>query len=610
MQRCGFLACFLLLTWLGGTTLVWGGRFEVADAADEQRVVSEIRAAHFLTQATFGPNMTEIRELAGQIRSKGYRKATEDWIDRQFRLRATRQVPVLIAMLRDNGYPDFENQRGENAPGRLRSDAWWHNAITAEDQLRQRVAWALAQIFVVNDGNGFNNTTMERKTGLPRIAGYSTYYDIFVKHAFGNYRDVLGEVTAHPIMGNFLTHLNNRRAVVSRQIFPDENYAREIMQLFTIGLYKVKDISGEFARDAEGNLIPTYDNEDIKTMARVFTGYTYDNGNGFPGSPPLYTGPMRLYGGVHDRDEKILLDGTRLRARRRAEDDIQDALDMLFRQPETAPFVSRLLIQRMTQSNPTTQYVASVARWFHGGRRGTRGDMKAVVKAILLSSEATGLRIKRIRDANFNVIAVEAKSRRDSQTRLQEPVIRMTSFIRAFEDADSNMPGDRFHLGDTRAFLNQSPFKSPSVFNFYSPDFQPPGPMKEAGLVGPEFQILTAVTVNEMFNMFREACRAERVRLPNRLQGREPSIRIPFDPFFEVANVQDETRFVSSLPKLMEHLDLLFCQGTMTESFKQALLKEVVSEIRTLRDSRRAREDVVKTIVGLVITSPDCAIVD
>ena len=609
MYRCGYRASFLLtLVYWWGVTPAWAGRFEVADPADEQRVVSEIRASHFLSRATFGASMDDIRELAQQIRDKGYRRAIESWIDRQFRLPPTYQVPVLIDMLHDNGFPDFENQPAENAPGRFRADAWWHNAITAEDQLRQRVAWALAQIFVVNDGNGFNSTRMER-TGLPRIAGYSTYYDIFVKHAFGNYRDVMGEVTAHPIMGNFLTHLNNRRKNEARQIFPDENYAREVMQLFTIGLHKVKDLSGEFARDGNGDLIPTYDNEDIKTMARVFTGYTYDNGRNFPGSPALYTAPMRLVQNVHDNRAKILLDGTRLRANRRAADDVSDALDMLFRQTETAPFVSRLLIQRLSHSNPTPEYVRNVARWFHGGRRGARGDMKSVIKAILLSSETTGLRIKRIRDAQYNVIAVEAKSRRDTQTSLREPVVRLTSLIRAFE-SDPNTQGDRYHLGDTRSFLNQSPYKSPSVFNFYSPDFQPPGEMKEAGLVGPEFQILTAVTVNEMFNIFREACRSRRVAMPQRLRGANVVVRLDMRPLLQVANSADREAFAESLPKLMEHLDLLFCHGTMNEDFKQDLLQIVRSEIRGLRNSRSSREDVVETIMGLVLTSPDCAIID
>ena len=143
---------------------------------------------------------------------------------------------------------------------------------------------------------------MMEPTGLPRYAGYSQYYDIFVNNAFGNYREVLEQVTYHPIMGLFLTHLNNRKADPEREIYPDENYARECMQLFTIGLYKVQDVSGEYARDQRGDLIPTYDNEDIKTMARVFTGFSYAS-SGFDGQQ-RFTQPMRVKSNFHDFAEK------------------------------------------------------------------------------------------------------------------------------------------------------------------------------------------------------------------------------------------------------------------------------------------------------------------
>lgn len=582
----------------------FAGRFEVSSPQQERVIISEIRASHFLTQATFGPTMDEIQALAARIRAVGYRSAISEWVDVQMQLPATSQVDTLIAMMRDNGYPDFENQDPDNVPNRMRADAWWHNSITAEDQLRQRMAWALSQIFVVNDSNGFNNTAIE-PSGLPRCAGHSHYYDIFTNNAFGNYRDVLGEVTRHPIMGNFLTHLNNRKADPSKNTFPDENYARECMQLFTIGLYKVKDLSGEYKLD-RGELIPTYDNEDIDTMARVFTGWTY-NSHGFAGKAN-WTQLMKNYNLQHDRDAKVLLDGTTLPARNSGTRDTDAALDMLFNQLETSPFVSRLLIQRFTHSNPTPRYVGNVARWFHGGRRFSRGDLSNVVKGILLNREATNLRIKRIRDANQRVIAVEVNSRPNNYTSLREPTVRVTHFLRAFK-ARSVGAGKRFYLGDMRPTLNQSPYKSPSVFNFYSPDHQPAGALTGTELVAPEFEILTSVSVNELHNFFADALRTRRI-VPPKLKNRRVDIVIDLDDPYDVAKVQDYKEFRNEgLDDLMEYLDILLCQGTLSETTKTAITAAIKRAVTSSSTTVR-RRNAVQSAITLVLTSPDCAIAD
>lgn len=581
------------------------GRFEVSTPAEEARIVSEIRASHFLTQATFGPSMEEIKALAARIRDQGYKSAIGAWIDEQFEIPATKQVPTLIDMLHENGYPDFENQEPENISGRFRADAWWHNAITGDDQLRQRMAWALSQIFVVNDDTGFNTTRME-PGGLPRCAGYSHYYDVLVANAFGNYRDLLGEVTLHPIMGFFLTHLNNRKADPANGIYPDENYARECMQLFTIGLYKVKDLSGEYARDRQGNLIPTYDNTDIDTMARVFTGFTFAS-PGFGGTA-RYTAPMKLVTSMHDRERKVLLDGTVLPARNSVRRDLDAALDMLFNQNETPPFVSRRLIQRFTHSNPAPGYVRNVATWFHGGRRGSRGDLKAVVRAILLGSEATGLRIKRIRDEQQRVIAVESKGRREHQTSLREPVIRLTHLIRALKGRSYGQSG-RFHLADMTGTLNQSPFKSPSVFNFYSPDHQPHGPMVGTDLVAPEFEILTSVSANKMHNLFRDAMRMRRIR-PQTISGGRADIILDLDDIYAIALVDDYDRFrATGIDAVLDYLDILFCQGTLSET-AQSRIASIVRRSITPSTNRARRKEAVQAIMTLVLTSSDCAIAD
>ncbi len=604
LKQCAWLAlgCVFATT----SAFVHAGRFEVSSPEEEARIVSEIRASHFLTQATFGPTMEEIQELGAEIREHGFDDAIETWIDNQLALPPTHQVDTLIGMLEDNGYEDFANKEPENVGTRLRLDAWWHNAISAEDQLRQRIAWVLSQIFVVNDSIQYSNTEIE-PSGLPRVAGYSQYYDIFVDGVTGNYRDILGDVSYHPVMGAFLTHLNNRKANPANGTYPDENYARECMQLFTIGLYKVNGLNGEYARDDQGQLIPTYSNRDIDTMARVFTGLSFDSGS-FAGRVNV-TEPMVPYNSQHDRDPKVLLDGTVLRAGRSARTDINDALDMLFNQPETPPFVARRMIQLFNHSNPTPKYIEQIARRFHGTRRQPRGDMKSIVKALLMSNEARGLRIRRIRDEQQNVIAVEASSRRENYTSLREPVIRVTSLVRAFD----GYPADRkrFHLGDMREQLNQTPFRAPSVFNFYSPDHQPSGPLTGTNLVAPEFEILTSVSVNKIYNLFRDAVRARRLERPN-FRGRTKDVILPgIRELYEVAGDSSDYRVFENqgIKDLLEHLDLLLCQGTMSETTKE-IIQSAIKRYINSRSRRSEKQIAVQTAVTLVLTSPDCAIVD
>lgn len=604
-KKCASLAVVCVLVSTSAVTLN-AGRFEVSSPEEEARIVSEIRASHFLTQATFGPTIEEIRKLGAEIREQGFDTAIEAWIDKQLALPPTHQVDTLIDLLNANGYEGFATREPEDVDTRLRVDAWWHNAISADDQLRQRLAWALSQIFVVNDSIPYSNTEIE-PSGLPRVAGYSQYYDIFVDGVTGNYRDILGQVSYHPVMGAFLTHLNNRKANPANGTYPDENYARECMQLFTIGLYKVAGLNGEFATDSNGQLIPTYSNTDIDTMARVFTGLSFDSG-AFGGRVNV-TEPMVPFNSQHDRDPKVLLDGTVLRAGRSARDDIDNALDMLFNQPETPPFVARRLIQLFNHSNPTPKYIEQIARRFQGTRRQPRGDMKAIVKALLMSNEARGLRIRRIRDEQQNVIAVEASSRRENYTSLREPVIRVTSLVRAFDGYSADRK--HFQLGDMRAALNQTPFRSPSVFNFYSPDHQPAGPLTGTDLVAPEFEILTSVSVNKIYNLFRDAVRARRLERPA-FQGRTKDVILPGirDLYDLAGDANDHTVFENQgMKDLLEHLDLLLCQGTMSETTKEIIHSSVKRYINS--QSRRSDKQIaVQTALTLVLTSPDCAIVD
>ncbi len=233
--------------------------------------------------------------------------------------------------------------------------------------------------------------------------------------------------------------------------------------------------------------------------------------------------------------------------------------------------------------------------------------MKSVIKALLMSTEATGLRIKRIRDENYDVVAVEASSRRENYTSLREPSIRLTAMIRGL----NGYPKDRkrFHLGDQRTALNQSPFKAPSVFNFYSPDHQPSGPLRGTNLVAPEFEILTANSVSELHNLIREAIRKQRLDLPS-YNGFDKDVILNIDELYEIANTDGTyDQFIDGCDDLLQYLDLLFCQATLSEASKRDISRAMRTAV-SRSTTQDGKKEAVQAILTLVLTSPDCAIVD
>ena len=242
----------------------YGGTFEAESRGDVRRIRSDLRAAQFLSKATFGPTQEMIDTLSNRIRQVGYRRACGEWIDQQFAFPASSHEQVARDMVAADGRTLTEAGIGI---ANYRYQAWWHISLTREDQLRQKVAWALSQIFVIGDsGTGFNNNTARNigdgELSLPDWLGMSNYYDMLVNHADGNYRDILGDVTFHECMGVYLSAYRNRKADLTKGRWPDENYAREIMQLFSIGLYELKQ-DGRLKVNEQGELIPTYDNEGI-----------------------------------------------------------------------------------------------------------------------------------------------------------------------------------------------------------------------------------------------------------------------------------------------------------------------------------------------------------
>lgn len=600
---------------------VSAGEFPLENARQFRLMKARVQAAQFLSKATFGPTQTSINELADRIRQIGYKRATGEWIDYQFDLPMTsHQQTALDIIATDGNEPDMES----GSPSLYRYQAWWHVALTSEDQLRQRVAWALSQIFVIGDsGQGFNNNG-SRNIGLGERSivdwlGMSDYYDMLARNATGTYRGLLEDVTFHPNMGTWLSSEGNRKADVAAGRFPDENYAREIMQLFSVGLYEMHP-DGRFRRDDNGALIPTYDNVQIKELARLFTGFRFQHND----STRFNTGrnfgkPMQVFVDEHDNNydyseepnapaSKTVFGVTlpplpQTLTEEAVKAEIGAGLDAIADHPNVAPFISRLLIQRLVKSNPSRGYLRRVTRKFNDNGQGVRGDMRAVVKAILTDPELyRGQRVTRRRDP----LRLAVIPRGTEYSRLREPINRVTALIRAMRPS-SDYPGGFMMLNhNLRDDLGQMPFRSPSVFNYYLPDFQPPGDLigyrasrryPYEALFAPEFQILNAVTANRTLNLLRRFANDRRTNYGMR-EGR---CRISFDLEPEIELARD----LDNLDEILKRFDLLLCNGTMSEETKTSIKDAVIAESEGRDWMYRER---VETMLHAVIISPDCAV--
>ena len=399
----------------------------------------------FLRQASFGPTDTGVASL----QSMGY----EPWIDNQMTVSASSQLLHLASLpLPANG---FEGQTN-------RLEAFFLHALKNDDQLRQRVAFALSEIMVVSDDGVLFN----------RAGGLASYYDVLSSHAFGNFRDLIEAVTLHPAMGVYLSMLGNERPDTARNIRPDENYARELLQLFTIGLIEL-NLDGTARLDSLGQTISTYNQATIEGFAHVNTGWTFGGSPAFDRPRPNYLVPMQAFSNFHDMGEKQLLNGVILPSGQSPEQDMSDALDNIFAHPNVGPFISRRLIQRLTSANPSPEYIQRVATVFNDNGDGVRGDLGAVIKAILLDTEARTL------DVNGN------------GGKLVEPLLRLVALWRAFDAAAAN---GRYVFPQPNLAFGQAPLRAPSVFNFFSPDYAPSGEFASLGLVSPEMQITNETT--------------------------------------------------------------------------------------------------------------------
>jgi uncharacterized protein (DUF1800 family) len=413
-----------------------------------------------LRQATFGPTDA----LVSRVEQVGI----AGWIEEQFNVPKSSypEMPYVPFNAPDNCIP---MGRPPNDPAVICARdnytlfqvqlRFLQNAFTGEDQLRQRVAFALSQILVTSG------------TEVSHAYGMTRYQQIMLDHAFGNYRNLLQAMTLSPAMGRYLDMANSNKPDPNRGISANENFARENLQLFTIGLYELNQ-DGTYKRTPQGALIPTYSQTTVENFARVFTGWTYPSVDGSQpvrNNPVNYSSPMVAVESNHDTGSKTLLNGVTLPAGQSALKDLNDAIDNVFNHANTAPFISRQLIQKLVGGSPSAAYVGRVAAVFSNNGSGVRGDLRAVTRAILLDPEARG-DVKMA--ANYG--------------HLLEPVLLVTGMVRGL-----NGRSDGVAIRTQMSGMGQNIFTSPSVFNFYPPDKALPS----TGSVAPEFAILNSSTV-------------------------------------------------------------------------------------------------------------------
>jgi uncharacterized protein (DUF1800 family) len=537
------------------------------DAESSQQVPSgptptRTEAARFLAQATYGPTEASINALA----QSNYAA----WLNTQFarpqvlhRTYLDRKAAALAAAVP----PQTISQTHFR-------ESYWAQALTGEDQLRQRAAFALSQIFVISfvDGNLANQ---------PR--GVTSYYDMLAEKSFGNFRDLLESVSLHPMMGVYLTSLRNQKEDTTTGRVPDENYAREIMQLFSIGLYELNDDG-----TTRGSTpTETYSHEDIQGLAKVFTGFSWYAGpnlgdrtnrrfGGADAQPERDFRPMQAYNQYHSVSEKRFL-GTTIPASgtANADADLRIALDTLFNHRNVGPFIGKQLIQRMVTSNPSPAYVGRVAAAFNNNGNGVRGDMKAVWRAILLDSEAR----------SYN----EASN---SYGKLREPLLRLSHVLRAFKARSTSGEFSGLDITDsTTNNLGQTALRSPSVFNFFRPGYTPPNSAAAAaGLVAPELALANEVSVAGYLNYLRGTWLAVNT---------SRDIQLDFSA---------EMALADNPAALVDRLNLLLMSGQMSPALRTQVLAGISG--RAIPTTNQTNIDAAKrdrVFIGILLTmaSPD-----
>ena len=496
-------------------------------------------ASRLLAQAAFGATDTHI----DRVKALGARA----WLDEQFAIPRTEghystmlsQGLAVEANL--NGFNGFEN-------------TVWRKLIASPDVLRQRMVLALSEIFVVS------------MQGLPvpwRGFVMAAYLDLLETHAFGNYRQLLEAVTLSPAMGVYLNMRGNRKANAATGRVPDENYAREVLQLFSVGLVEL-NLDGSARLDGRGQPLETYSQETITGLARVFTGWDYDR---FVRTDPGHAQrPMVVNSANHESAEKRFL-GTTVPANTPAAEGLAMALDAIAQHPNVGPFIGRQLIQRLVCSHPSAAYVSRVAAVFNNNGQGVRGDLQAVLSAVLLDPEARRA----------------PADGQNSRGMLREPVVRFVQWARTFGVTSPTGLWNVGNLSDPATRLGQSPFRAPSVFNFFRPGYVPPNSaLGEQGITAPEFQITNESTV---------------VGWANFAQSFVVSGVAELRP-----NYSAELALASDAPALVRRVALLLAANALSQD-TLALITQAVNSISAA--TAAGRNNRVYAAVHLVLCAPE-----
>lgn len=507
-------------------------------------------AARFLIQAGFGGTDSQIDALVGTDAA--------DWIVNEIRKPATTTLPAMLATYADR--LDTDRHHGRMI---------WQNMFTADDQLRQRMMYALSQIFVLSSESFFDE-------------GFKTAYysDILTNQAFGNYRNLLEEITYSPAMGEYLTYYRNFKGDAETGRMPDENYAREILQLFSIGLVEL-EIDGS----PKPGSLETYDNDDVIGLARVFTGLSGE-GASFRWSDQIEDWrhhPMQMFDDNHSPLEKSFL-GTTIPANTGGTESIAQALDTIANHPNVAPFLARQLIQRFTASSPSEDYVQRVAEvWEAGSYRapngqdfgiGRRGDLQAVIAAILLDE------------------SVHDDIQAPNEGKIREPILKFVQYARSF-NAQNISIADEWRFGDTRdpiSKLSQHPLRSPSVFNFYRPGYLAPGSESgEQGLTAPEFQIVNEGSALGFQNFIAHYIMS---------RADNPESHPGFEPVFV-----NEINLADDVEALVDHLNVKLTAGQLSDAVKAEII-DVVSGMTIAGDDMDVdRRKRVQTAILMITAS-------
>jgi uncharacterized protein (DUF1800 family) len=530
-----------------------------------------------LQQAQFGSTQAEV----AQLRADTY----AGWLQKQF---DTAPTQTAVQWLLDRGYYVFDPTTRFYLVTYPADHMLWYQLMASPDAMRKRMALALSEFFVVSINIPSFNW---------QCFGFAHWWDMLCTHAFGNFRELLEEVTLNPVMGQFLNTKGNKGENSAGRV-PDENYAREVMQLFTLGLYKL-NVDGTDV-EVNGKKVDSYTQDDITNLARVFTGYSFDTAGDVRTAvtradgtvenvlPRDYTGKrMAFRASDHSTVDANFL-GASAPASLSGAERLKIALDTLANHPNVGPFFAKQMIQRLVTSNPSPQYVARVASVFNNNGQGQRGDLRAVWSAILLDNEARN----------------PANAASTTHGKLREPMLRFIQWGRSFGLKSAAGTWKLAETSSTNTRLGQSPLRSPSVFNFFRPGFVPPNtPLAVTKTPAPEFQIVNETTVSSYLNFMQTSIRnGFSVRSPELPQVVGAPAALVADM---VAAYTDELALVGDAVALVSHLNTVLCAGRITAANVTLMVNALNANAITATSTDAQKRDRVANAVLMVMACSD-----